>query len=139
MVNAHRHCSYHSLSIPAPKCTALVISAPDFVPTSSSLPPRLPFTTAWVDSVRKLRQTTPELYSLTRERLVELLHLPQPNEELMRALVVSTSEERAGYHSWIPTDGLSVVWNQQYSLLVRSGITMTWAGTRQSITSPSCL
>ena len=67
----------------------------------------------------------PELYLLTRERLVELLPLPQPNEELLRALAVSTSEERAEYHSWIPIDGLRVVWNQQYPLLVRSGVFMT--------------
>jgi hypothetical protein len=101
------------------------MSAPDFVLCSGPSPPRLPFTTAWVDSVRKLRQTTPELYSLTRERLVELLRLPQPNEALLRALAVSTPNERARYHSWIPTDGLRVVWNQQFSLLVRSGISMS--------------
>ena len=75
--------------------------------------------------MRKLRHGAPELYSLTQERLVKLLRLPQPNEELLRALAVSTTVERAEYHSWIPTDGLHLVWNQQYSLLVRSGIPMT--------------
>ena len=87
VVKTHCHSSYHSLFIPAPKCIALVMSAPDFALISSSSPSRLPFTTAWVDSVRKLRQTTPELYSLTRERLVELLRLPQPNEELLAHLL----------------------------------------------------
>ena len=76
---------------PCPRVyTALAMSVPDFVLTSGLSPLRLPFTASWVDSVRKLRHAAPELYSLTRERLVELLHLPQPNEHLLRVLAVST-------------------------------------------------